>query len=124
MPVIWDSIRHFKSEEFACACCGREEMQHAFVVSLDRMRDEAGFPLIINSGYRCPRHNAAVSGSGLDGPHTTGRAADIGASYHRARILLALSVKYFRGIGIKQHGTAAGRFVHVDSLSERVWTYD
>lgn len=43
---------------------------------LQRMRDLCGKPLIINSGYRCRKHNAAEGG--VDGSyHTLGAAADV-----------------------------------------------
>ena len=43
---------------------------------LEVIRAEVGKPIIINSGYRSPEHNAKVGGV-KDSMHLTGKAADI-----------------------------------------------
>ena len=43
---------------------------------LDRIRERLGVPLYINSGYRCPEHNAEVGGAS-NSQHVLGTAADI-----------------------------------------------
>lgn len=43
---------------------------------LDPLRERYGHPIIVNSGYRCPRLNKAVGGSKTS-QHVTGEAADI-----------------------------------------------
>lgn len=104
--------KYFKIEEFACRHCGENHVDEASVDKLDLMREEAGFPFHINSGYRCPDHNEAVSKTGRFGPHTTGKAFDIAAmdSWTRLRIMeLALAQ------GARRVGLAKG-FVHVDFL--------
>jgi zinc D-Ala-D-Ala carboxypeptidase len=121
--------RHFSAGEFACRCCGVNLIDHQFVTELDDLRHALGFALPISSGYRCPRHNAKVSSTGLNGPHTSGRAADIAVSRERAYELLQTAlVMKFTGIGLKQHGTA--RFIHLDQLPNTkdhprptVWSY-
>lgn len=98
---------------------------------LELLRAELGMPLVLNSAYRCPTHNAAVSTTGRNGPHTTGRAVDIAISGKPVVALLAAALSLgFTGIGLKQDGAAmAGRFVHLDDLTApayprpRVWTY-
>ena len=117
----WSNIEHFTEEEFKCPCCGEAPMDQSFMESLDFVRDTLGFPFIITSGYRCPDYNDSISSTGRDGPHTTGKAADIALSYGRARQALDLLVHEFNGLGLKQHGD--GRFIHVDLLESRVWTY-
>jgi len=96
-------------------------MDFEFMQRLDEARHQLGFPFPITSGYRCPKHNAAVSSTGLKGPHTTGRAADIALSYTGARKALTLLSQNFTGIGIQQRGE--GRFIHVDLLQPRLWSY-
>jgi zinc D-Ala-D-Ala carboxypeptidase len=87
--------------------------------------------MIVTSGFRCPDHNRRVAGSGVDGPHTKGRAADIrifGAEAHR---LIDIALTYgMSGIGIKQSGPYEGRYIHLDCLSDDgkhprpwVWSY-
>ena len=44
--------------------------------NLQRLRDVIGKPIIINSGYRSPSHNAKVGGS-PNSQHLAGKAADI-----------------------------------------------
>lgn len=43
---------------------------------LDPLRDAYGKPIIVTSGYRCPKLNAAVGGS-ASSQHVKGEAADI-----------------------------------------------
>lgn len=93
---------------------------------LEAMREEAGFPFVITSAYRCPAHNANVSSTGSAGPHTTGRAVDVAVDRGQAYQVLELALKYgMSGIGVKQKGS--GRFIHVDDLDEGVrpsiWSY-
>jgi zinc D-Ala-D-Ala carboxypeptidase len=122
-------VRYFKPEEFKCKHCGANKMDRAFLVLLDELRHQCGFPLTVTSGYRCPVHNQKVSSTGADGPHTTGRAVDIGVSRHRAYDVLRHAMALgFTGIGIQQKG--ASRFIHLDTLTEpdhaprpTVWSY-
>lgn len=101
----------------------------AFMKRLKRMRDQLGFPFPVNSGYRCPAYNDQIyvdlgeePGTHLDGPHTIG-AADIKASFERAYQLVAIATDLEMGVGIDQKGDVATRYVHVDNLGPRIWTY-
>lgn len=122
-------MRYFKPAEFACRCCGVSKMDPVFLEEVDELRHRFGRPLVISSGYRCPRHNVQVSSTGRTGPHTTGRAADLlidrAPALEVLRIALALR---FTGIGVSQKGAA--RFIHVDNLPNApgqprptIWTY-
>jgi len=42
-------------------------MDPHFMELLDRIREQAGFPFIINSGYRTAAHNLAVGGGQIGG---------------------------------------------------------
>lgn len=108
--------RHFNIGEFACQCgCGQNLIDHQFVTELDELRHRLGYPLSITSGYRCPDHNAKVSSTGRTGPHTTGRAADIGVDRIRAyEVLQTALLMKFTGIGVQQKG--GSRFIHLDNL--------
>lgn len=125
--------RYFTRDEFACKgndCCGgTNEIEDGFIDKLDDLRDKVGFPLIVTSGYRCPDHNDRVSSTGKDGPHTTGRAADLrvsrGNAYDTAHMAFVMG---FTGIGFNQKGS--GRFLHVDDLPNGpdcprpvIWSY-
>lgn len=122
--------RWFTREEFACKCgCGTNEISDVFVTKLDALREELGFPLPVNSGYRCPDHNDAVSSTGRAGPHTTGQAVDLRVDRKRAfQVVTRASFYGFTGMGLKQKGN--GRFIHLDTLPNAdgqprptVWTY-
>lgn len=121
--MIW---RYFKRDEFTCKHCGENEIQKVFVDRLDALRGIVGFPLIVNSGYRCPVHDAAVGGAG---PHTTGRAADLRVDRERAlRVIVEAGRLGFTGFGVKQQG--ASRFLHLDDLPAEpgrprptIWSY-
>lgn len=113
----------------ACPHCREQGMHPTFLERLDELREELAFPLRVTSGYRCPVHNAKVSSTGSNGPHTTGRAVDLGVThwhaYRAVQVALALG---FTGIGVKQHG--GGRFIHLDDLPADVgrprptiWSY-
>lgn len=133
--ITWDMIRHFDPKEFACRCdtCGSDghEMDMNFVYALDQLRERSGRPMRITSGYRCPAYNASISTTGHDGPHTTGRAADVGVSGEPAfNLVQQCSLGgWMRGIGINQKGPHDKRFIHLDDLEgpdhprPRVWTY-
>ncbi len=68
--------KNFDSREFACRCCGVENIDPLLVANLQVLRDEAGVPLAINSGYRCEKHNKEVGGSSKS-QHVLGKAADV-----------------------------------------------
>lgn len=127
MEPTWP-FEHFTKEELECKCgCGGlPELD--FVKKLERLREELGFPMPVTSGYRCPDYNARVSSTGRTGPHTTGRAVDIGVDRYRAWRLILEAMPEFTGIGLQQKGQ--GRFVHLDDLPNAegqprptVWSY-
>lgn len=101
-----------------------------FLDLFERLRTVYGHPLPITSGYRSPAHNAAVSTTGENGPHTTGRAMDIHVVGAEALIVLrfALALGY-TGIGVAQSSTSSARFLHLDTLTApdyprpMIWSY-
>ena len=76
-------MKYFGMEEFRCKCCGSTGSPQAVANIealvenvLDPAREKLGAPIVVNSGYRCPRHNAAVGGV-TNSQHMKGEAADI-----------------------------------------------
>lgn len=75
-------MKHFQEKEFVCKCCGRlpadehENMEALVDNVLDPARERYGKPTKVNSGYRCPKHNAEVGGARAS-QHLRGEAADI-----------------------------------------------
>ena len=48
---------HFDREEFACHCCGECTIDARLIELLEQLRANiGGFPIKINSGYRCRKH--------------------------------------------------------------------
>ena len=121
----WSKIKHFSRSEFACKCgCDEALMDEGFVQKLDQMREYLDAPIEITSGYRCPDHNDNVSSTGRTGPHTTGKAADIQLPTRELmRHAMTTACLRFNGVGINMKGADSGRFIHVDSLNFRGWTY-
>jgi zinc D-Ala-D-Ala carboxypeptidase len=122
----WEYFDPTVDLKLTCSCgCGRMEMDDDFMHSMDRVRENCGFPFRVTSGFRCPTYNAQVSSTGERGPHTTGRAIDIAApsSSMRLTIMEAAQLEGFRRFGI------AKSFIHLDNLRERdgfpegIWSY-
>ena len=127
--MVGSFTAHFSASELACRCgCGMLPAKD-FIEKVEVVRNICGFPFVVTSAARCPTHNARVSSTGKTGPHTTGRAIDIGVSHEQAVKLLAAAMAsgLFTGFGIQQKG--GGRFVHLDDLPApvyprpNVWSY-
>jgi zinc D-Ala-D-Ala carboxypeptidase len=93
-----------------------DQIHIALVGSLDgkvlqQLRDLAGGPLVVTSGYRCPAHNARVGGAKLS-QHIQGIAADIWSKTLTPTELAALAeqVPAFQNGGIGKYS----RWIHVD----------
>ena len=71
-----DLSQNFSRSEFMCKCCGEAKVEPGLVAALQELRDLAGAPITVISGYRCPKHNAAVGGAKAS-QHMLGKAADI-----------------------------------------------
>ncbi|MGH9439242.1 MAG: YcbK family protein [Terriglobia bacterium] len=103
MLVEFEGSPHFAREELECRCgCGKALIDPGLVDALENLRERVNVPIIIDDGYRCERHNAAVGGV-PGSTHTRGLAADLrieGQSlkvmYHSALLIDAFT---FGGIG-------------------------
>ena len=57
---------HFLYSDFLCPCCDTLKVVPGFyrhLHLLEQLRRELGFPILVNSGYRCQRHNRDVGGA-------------------------------------------------------------
>ena len=112
----------FKPEELACKHCGASGVTLDLIELLDWLRDQYGKPIIINSAYRCPAHNAQVGGV-PESAHVTGEAADIGCSFAVDRMKL---IELALDAGVNRIGVAP-KFIHIDlskTLPQNVfWLY-
>lgn len=73
--------RNFSRRELACRCGCKTPVNidlrlQELARALQQLRELAGAPIMIASGYRCIRHNEAVGGA-PNSQHTQGAAADI-----------------------------------------------
>ena len=96
--------------EFRCrgeGCCPITWVHKDLLKGLDALRAEIGKPVIINSAYRCPNHNAAEGGAEKS-YHQLGMAVDIRVANMEPEHLANLARELFTGIGIYN------TFVHVD----------
>lgn len=77
---------HLSIDEYKCRCCGEVPypitldefpvMYSLLFEAFELIRSEWGGPIRINSGYRCPKHNAEVGGAPYS-IHTFGLALDM-----------------------------------------------
>mgnify|MGYP003115785049 CR=1 FL=1 len=54
--INWDRFPNFSEKEFTCQHCGEHGIDERIVDVVQRIREEADFPFIITSGYRCTEH--------------------------------------------------------------------
>lgn len=119
--------RFFSNDELKCKHCGSNKMDQDFLNWLDKVREEYGKPMKLSSAYRCPEHNAKVSSTGRNGPHTTGKAVDVLVSGKDAHALTMIALKKgATGLGVRQNGAHDGRFLHLDCLQgpTRPWVWN
>jgi hypothetical protein len=104
---------NFNESEFKCKCCGQlpaGKPPQQLVDILQSVRDHFGQPVTINSGYRCPSHNAAVGGA-TKSQHMDGIAADISVKDVKPSDVYAYIEKLLAGTGgLGKYST----FTHVD----------
>jgi zinc D-Ala-D-Ala carboxypeptidase len=100
---------YFTDDELKCKCCGALVFDKDFRYKLNLARTVAGFPFIVGSGYRCPKHNKEVKSTSDN--HVVGKAVDILCDDPGKRywLLNALVIAGILGIG------AGPTFVHGDS---------
>ena len=114
--------KYFKMSEFACPCCGEVKMSKNLLDKLEVARTLAEVPFVVNSGYRCEKHNKEVGGKSTSS-HLKGLAVDIKAtdSRSRSKVLTGLIKAGFNRLGI------AKTFIHADvdesKDAEVVWLY-
>lgn len=88
------------------------------------IRNEAGVPLVINSGYRSPQHNAKVGGV-KNSYHVQGKASDINSKVLTPKQLYEVILKLIKGGVIYNGGVGLyDTFVHYDIGGQgRRWDY-
>jgi uncharacterized protein YcbK (DUF882 family) len=113
MPML---TANFSQRELACKCgcvtpAGVARNLLKLAQALQELRDLAGSPIVITSGYRCPIHNRNVGGAQYS-QHMQGTAADLWSKTLTVNELLVLAEKVpaFANGGIGKYS----RWIHVD----------
>ncbi|WP_291951374.1 D-Ala-D-Ala carboxypeptidase family metallohydrolase [Campylobacter sp.] len=123
---------YFKLDEFKCRCgkcqLPKDIPSDELVDILCQIREHFNSPLIINSGYRCPDHNAKV-GAAVKSQHTIGSAVDFVVKGVKTQDVHQYVLDNFNdkdlGVAIKHNfdNPYAG-FVHIDTRGKKArWTY-
>lgn len=124
--------KYFRLDEFKCKC-GKCEIpsnvpSDELIDLLVQIREHYNKPIIINSGYRCPEHNAKVGGAKTS-QHTIGSAVDfIVKGVKTEEVYNFILEKWGEeplGIAIKRNANNphAG-FVHLDTRGKKArWEY-
>lgn len=114
---------NFKSTEFDCngkGCCTETPIHTKLVEVLQDVRDHFGVSVNVNSGYRCPVHNANVSGASANSWHMKGYAADINTKNVHPMCVAryveeVFAQKDIKGrIGCYTYDDSGKGFVHID----------
>ena len=113
-------LKYFSLSDFDCQETGENEMDEDFLYKLDELREACGFPFIVTSGYRSPRHSIEAA-KAEPGMHSTGKAADIAAPTGDKKYIMVQKAMEmgFTGIGV------AKTFIHLDTRDTTpvVWVY-
>lgn len=109
---------NFNLKEFECTHADHRHVRvdERLVEKLQRLRDELGRPIIINSAYRCPERNRQVGGAS-ESQHLFGRAVDIALGNQNLTGLEIAELAEdlgFTGIGLYKN------FIHLDVRPSKV----
>ena len=118
------TAKYFKESEFQrySPSCSLQDMEQGTMDRLDKVRELAGIPLVLNSAYRSVEHEKRQGRAGTSS-HTLGRAVDIRCndSANRYKIVKAAIEAGFTRIGIGKS------YVHLDDSPKHaqgvMWHY-
>ena len=114
-----DLSKHFSRREFACRCkiCFKSSdatVDIGLVEMLEAVRRHFGQVVIVTSGMRCMKHNAAVGGKSTS-YHMLGRAADNKVRFVKPqKVYEWLDQEYPDSAGLGSYD----KFTHVDSRAK------
>jgi zinc D-Ala-D-Ala carboxypeptidase len=116
--------KNFKASEFACPCCGLNNMSQIMIDALQKIRDRVGVPMRINSGSRCSDRNKKDGGK-PDSAHLKGFAVDIAVPKAASGLRYSI-IAYALQEGIKRIGIG-DNFIHLDIdpilAQNQMWIY-
>ncbi|WP_418497706.1 YcbK family protein [Duodenibacillus massiliensis] len=115
MKIGYFDTRELASKDGAPSPYGEQQVRSELLFLLNRIRTKWGRPIIVNSAYRSPAHNAAVGGV-ENSYHVKGLAADIRPeSLDDLSELQDLCLELNGDGGVGLYNT----FVHVDARGTR-----
>ncbi|MBR0076318.1 MAG: DUF882 domain-containing protein [Synergistaceae bacterium] len=98
MATTATDTKNFKVSEFACKHCGENEIDQRVINMAQTIREELGVPVHVNSGYRCPVHNASPTVKGAkNSKHMKGLAADLSCKLGAKKMWAAIQKLYAEG---------------------------
>lgn len=107
----------FSPAEIACRGTGKLLINEQALDRLQALRRALNRPMIVNSAYRSPEHNARVGGA-KKSQHLSGAAFDISMANHDPESFIAAAREAgFTGIGTYPRSN----FIHIDIGPARVW---
>jgi len=114
-------IPNFALKEFTCKCgkCNLTALDSKLLAAIKKLRTACGFPIRINSAYRCQQHNReSIKGSKYS-YHCRGMAADIAfPSDEKKKMLLLKTAKKLFPV-VREYPDK--QFMHCDVGVKRVW---
>ena len=121
---------YFTEEELACKGTDECDMHPEFMEKLIAVREDYNEPMIITSGYRHLAYNDTIGGA-KNSPHLYGRAVDVKVAGGDALRLIGVALRHgMTGVGVKQRGEHARRFIHLDDMPQSdthprpwIWSY-
>jgi len=109
--------------EYTCTCCSAlppdfdpEDIAAPYQILFDSfkwIREEWGKPIWINSGYRCPVHNAFVGGKVLSA-HMWGLALDLTADSYEETLKLEDVIEEVAP-DLRRGTYPSRKFIHIDT---------
>lgn len=109
LPLEW-RWKNFPPAEIACRGTGKLKIDEGAMDALQRLRDELGAPMLLNSAYRSPEHNRAVRGAKAS-QHLLARAFDVSMANHDPGEFEETARRCgFTGFGHYPHSN----FMHID----------
>lgn len=115
---------HFHLKEFDCRCtrpqCQTTLVDTDLIITLEKIRRQANYPITILSGYRCKKRNEEIGGS-ASSRHMYGDAADITCPLRPLDLAaIARRMPLIENGGLGLYDT----FIHVDTRGVRArWNH-